>query len=279
MNRARQSLWILALAAVAVLGWQIAARWLPRPALAETNYHANRLRLETWFLDPMPSNVIAGSSISGRLLPGYFTGTVLAGIANLGLDGSGPLTALDCILIRATNGPRAAVPQRVLLEVHRLDRTVDANDRLLLAAAHDAGMTLAATIPATRASSRPSTLAYAWLKEQRPGGPVAAPQPEGDPRSVTGDEPWLMALQERVSALQRLGSEVVLLRLPVGRENPLAPAAPNLADALAGRLRIRLVDLNRLAEEPKVSLSYTDGLHLTPDSARWAARALSEAVR
>jgi hypothetical protein len=277
MNRARQSLWIVALAGIAVLAWQLVLGGLPRPALAESNYHANRLRLEAWFLDPVPSNVLAGSSISGRLLPGYFGGTPLAGAANLGLDGSGPLTALDCILLRATNG--GGIPRRVFLEIHRLDRTNDANDRLLLAAAQDAGLKLADALPAARAAARPSTLAYAWLKERKTGGAGGEPAPGGDRRTLAGNEDWLVGLEARLQALQRLGVEVVLVRLPVGRENPVDPLAPNFADAVCARLGLPLVDLNRLASAQGHKPAYTDGLHLTPDSARWAAQALGAAIR
>lgn len=273
MNRARQSLWIVALAGLAVLAWPLVLRGLPRPSLAETNYHANRLRLEAWFLDRMPSNVLAGSSISGRLLPGYFAGTTLAGIANLGLDGSGPLTALDCILLRATNG--GGTPRRVFLEIHRLDRTNDANDRLLLAAAQDAGMKLAGALPATRAAARPSTLAYAWLKERKPGGAGGEPAPGGDLRTFAGNEAWLGGLESRVRSLRQLGVEVILLRLPVGRENPVDPAAPNFADAVAAHLGLPLVDLGRTAAGQGHKPAYTDGLHLSPESARWAAQALA----
>ncbi len=279
MNRARQSVWILALAIVAVWAWQFASRWLPRPSLAETNYHANRLRLEAWFLDPVPSNVMAGSSISGRLLPGYFVGTPLAGIANLGLDGSGPLTALDCILLRATNGAAAAIPQRVFLEIHRLDRANDANDRLLLEAVHDAGMKLAGAVPATRAASRPSTLAYAWLKEKRPTRGTGEPTRVGDSRRVRGDEPWLRSIMERTTALHRLGCKVYLVRLPVGRENPTDPSAPNFADAVAKNTGLPLIDLQRSASASHAPIDYTDGLHLTPSSARWSATTLAAAIK
>lgn len=278
MNRARQTPWILVFATVAVFGWQAVSRWFPRPSLAETNYHANRLRLEAWFLDPVPSNVIAGSSISGRLLPGYFAGTPLSSMANLGLDGSGPLTALDCILLRATNGPRAGVPQRVFVEIHRLDRPSDTNDHLLLAAAHDAGMKLAGVVPATRTASRPSTLAYAWLKEKRPGGGTGEPAAGGESRTITGNEPWLAALKARTAALRQLGCEVWLIRLPVGRENPTDAALPNFADAIAQETGLKLADLFRQARAGNAPVDYTDGLHLTPASARWAANALARTV-
>lgn len=275
MTRARQALCILSLAVVAVLGWQwLTGKLLPRPALAETNFHANRLRLEAWFLDPVPSNVIAGSSISGRLLPGYFAGTSLASIANLGLDGSGPLTALDCVLSRLTNG--GPVPRRVFLEIHRLDRTNDANDRLLLESAQGFSMKLAGALPAVRAASRPSTVAYAWLKEFQTGNSGGDARAVGDDRMVEGNPEWLRQISIRISALRNLGAEVVLLRLPVGRENPRNMAAPNFADAIAGQLGIRLLDMNREVSAKRLRVHYSDGLHLTPDSARVVAKAVAE---
>jgi len=275
MSRARQSLCILSLSVLAVLGWQwIVGRLLPRPALAESNIHANRLRLEAWFLDPVPSNVLAGSSISGRLIPGYFAGTALASIANLGLDGSGPLTSLDCVLMRMTNGGPA--PRRVFVEIHRLDRTNDANDRMLLESAHGFSMRLAGVLPAMRAASRPSTVAYAWLKDRQPGGGTIEGRPLGDGRKVVGEPDWLNQARERVDRLQKLGVEVVLLRLPVGRENPVDSQASNFADEVAQRLGIALLDLNRRTAPAGSVLNYSDGLHLTADSARAMARSLAQ---
>jgi hypothetical protein len=277
MTRARQTLCILGLTALAVLGWQwFAGRFLPRPALAESNFHANRLRLEGWFLEPVPSNVLVGSSISGRLLPGHFAGTSLAGLANLGLDGSGPLTALDCVLTRITNGGPA--PRRVFVEIHRLDRTNDANDRLLLESARGFSMKLAGVLPAIRAASRPSTVAYAWLKDRQPGGAIGDGRPLGDDRKLIGEPDWLRQSRDRVDRLRALGVEVVLLRLPVGRENPVDSKAPNFADEVAGRLGISLIDLNRRTAPAGTALNYSDGLHLTADSARTVARILAQSA-
>jgi hypothetical protein len=94
-------------------------------------------------------------------------------------------------------------------------------------------------------------------------------------RTFAGNEAWLGGLESRVRSLRQLGVEVILLRLPVGRENPVDPAAPNFADAVAAHLGLPLVDLGRTAAGQGHKPAYTDGLHLTPESARWAAQALA----
>ena len=50
MNASRQILAILTLTALMCGVWTAALRVLPQPSLAETNYEANRLRVERWLL-------------------------------------------------------------------------------------------------------------------------------------------------------------------------------------------------------------------------------------
>lgn len=257
---------LAALAGVAV--WSLAHRWLPRAELAESNYQANLIRLQSWMIEAPKTNVIIGSSIAGRLLPGNFAGTSLASVANLALDGSGPELGLRLLLARSNP------PPRVFIEVHRLGKAWNANDDMLLAALRDPGFALAGAVPGLRADSRPSTLLYAWLRRRREVAPAPVARPVTNASgqllsSVVLVRPeWLDHFAGQVAELRRHGSEVTLLRLPVGRENPADPLAPNQTDALARDLGLRLLDLNREASLRGVSLSYTDGLHLSSDSAR-----------
>lgn len=269
MKRLAQTGWILLLGAALLALWGVALRVLPRAQLAETNYQANQLRLEAWLLNPVPTNVLAGTSISGRLLPSYFAGTPLASLASLGLDGASPLTALTLVQERAT------APRRVFLELHPVDRLPAANDALLLDAARGFGVRLAESLPVVRANARPSTVLYSWLKERREGGGVSVEPTGGDP-VFAPDAPWLPPLVARVNALRARGVEVVLLRLPVGRMNPPTPQTPHLGDALSAHLGLPLLDLNREAARRGIPLTYTDGLHLSPASARRMAALLAE---
>ncbi|MBN8246467.1 MAG: SGNH/GDSL hydrolase family protein [Verrucomicrobia bacterium] len=63
-------------------------------------------------------------------------------------------------------------------------------------------------------------------------------------------------------------NRVVLVRIPAGRSNPESPEASNEADVTARDFGLPLVDLLRLSRKEGLSMTYTDGLHLTPASAR-----------
>jgi len=266
MHRHRQALVIVVSALLGVGAWAFVRPWLPRAELAESNFQANLIRLQTWSMEPPRSNVVVGSSIAGRLLPSCFRGTPLDSLANLALDGSGPELGIRLLLGAGT------VPPRVFVEVHRLGKPWHANDDTLLGVVHETGFALAGHFPALRADTRPTTLLYAWLKGRRePGGearaPGAAPAP-ATARFPAADPGWEERFRGQVGELRRRGCEVVLLRLPVGRENPADPAAPGDADRLARELGVRLIDVNREAAKRGLVPAYSDGLHLAPASAR-----------
>jgi hypothetical protein len=277
MQRSRQSLWIVLLALLALGGWTLAHRWLPRAGLAETNFQANLIRLQAWMFEAPRTNAIIGSSLGGRLLVGNFAGTPLASLANLALDGSGPELGLRLVLARSNP------PPRIFIEVHRLGKPWTANDETLLATLQEPGFALAGRIPGLRADTRPTTLLYSWLKgRHEPVSPAAVlPSPSASTTATnaatnTAKATWLPRLAEQVAELRRRGCEVILLRLPVGRENPARPEAPNLADELADKLGLKLIDLNREAARRGLEMSYSDGLHLSPASARTVCRLLVE---
>ena len=276
MASPRQAGWIVLAALVGVGVWSLAYRWLPRAELAETNFQANLIRLQSWRLEAPPPNVIIGSSIAGRLLPGNFAGTPLASMANLSLDGSGPELGLRLVLARSNP------PPRVFIEFHRLGKPWNANDDTLLAALREPGFALAGAVPGLRADARPTTLLYAWLKRRQdpPPTPASHPATNAVVRSVAAGAfvrpEWFGHFAGQVAELRQRGCEVILIRMPVGRENPAAAEAANDADALAHDLGLRLVDLNREAIRRGLNLSYTDGLHLSSGSARQICSLLAE---
>lgn len=268
MTPTRQILAIFALTGLLCGVWTAALRVLPRPALAETNYEANRLRMENWMLGPPAPAALVGTSITGRIIPGYFDGTPLAGVANLGLDGASPDTGLQLVLMR-----QPVVPL-VLLDVYLIAKRPGPNDQQLLDLASGIGLKVSSLVPLTRADARPSTVLYGWLKERKGGEGSADVRARVVTAAAVADEvaamdpDWLPRVRERIRRLQGQGCRVVLTRLPAGRADPADPEAPNEADAIARELGVSLIDLFRLSRKAGIQVTYTDGLHLTPRSAR-----------
>lgn len=271
----RQILRVATLTLLLCGAWGIALRWLPRPALAETNYEANRLREERWLLGPQAPAALVGTSISGRLLPSYFEGTPLAGLANLGLDGASPDTGLRLVALRPGGTPL------VLLEVQMLAKRPGPNDRQLLDLATGFGMRVSEWVPLTRADARPSTVLYAWLKERREGGGpgVAGPPPATPTTEAAFDPDWRPRIRAALDDVRKAGARVVLVRIPAGRANPEDPEAANEADDTARDFGLPLVDLLRLSRKEGLPIRYTDGLHLTPASARVVSQLLVRSLR
>ncbi len=250
-----------------------------RAELAESNYQANLIRLQAFLFDNCPRTVIAGSSISGRLLPSYFRGTGLAPVANLGLDGSSPLFALELVL-------EAKPPPIVIIEENLLLKPEDANDASLRAATESFGFKLAKEIGIWRADIRPSSLLYSWLKSHQKKAPHStdsAEQKAPTPRSPAS--PGLASLRcrnklgEQIRALRARGSRVVLMRVPTGpqfvpKDNPSLP----LGAALAREYDLCEVDLEAECAKRGQALSFSDGVHLTPASARQVSALLGELV-
>jgi hypothetical protein len=272
MRTGSQSLKIFAVALVLCSLWTIARSRLPKPELGETNYTANRLRIERFLETPAPRSLIVGTSIAGRLLPSYFEGSNLENIVNLGLDGASPITGL-LLALEQTNAPGV-----ILLEAHRLQNPRRANDEQLLALSRGIDRHFHKSVTLTKAESRPSTVLYGWLKSNQGAG-RAQPAPKRLTNNVTEilkpiEKP--KELMDAIQALQARGSKVVLLRLPVGRENPADPKAKDDIDLSAQQLGLPLIDLYRQSLGWENPVGYSDGLHLAPESARRLAKALVE---
>lgn len=275
---------IALLALALVLGWRgVLAITGWRADFAECSYQQNLLRLETYRerirgeRGSAPPVVLAGTSITGRLLPEYFAGTPLAGVANLGLDGASPGFSLEAIL-RETH-----VPTKVLLETYLLHKEAGGNERLIAKSLASPGARLADADRLLRTESRPSALLYSALKRRRESlepGRVSAPT-----NSPFGINPPAEGSQERLTrlirALQARGCEVVLADIPIGRD---WPPGPNLGEPVASRLSaalgLRRVDCRAVLRAQRNEPHFTaDGLHLDAHSAREVARVLSELVR
>lgn len=285
---AARSGWILGLAGGLFAAWSLVLAVLPwRAHIAESNYHSNLIRLEHALFQPRPHLALVGSSITGRLLPEYFEGTTAPTIANLGLDGSGPLLGLE--LLAGQSNP----PPVVLIEANLLMVPEGPNDKTLRAAVDGFGFTLARHIPLLRADARPTSLVYSWLKRRRdaasaPPTPVTAAEAPGTttsgatPQETRLDQNTPAELahhKERIYALcrrlQQRGITLVVVRFPTQAVPVQTTFHPlDFTGDLARDLGVLRIDLGRQFQDRGQVPVYTDGIHLAPASARLAASLL-----
>ena len=293
MTRTQQTCLILTLGAVFLGGWFGVCRSLGWHArLAENNYQANLIRLETFLHQPAPPAVLVGSSMTGRLLPEYFADTSLAGVANLGLDGSIPDLGLDLVLSRKDP------PAQVLVEVNTLLVKTPGNDATLRQALGSFSFRLAGWLPFLRAEYRPSSIIYSTLKLRQDrrflppsitrapllGVPLEpVPELSEQDRQATLAEPILVRHLARLRELQVRGARVIFYQLP-GRTEALPP----LTAEWAGELHIPLIRLGREMHQRGFTPDFTHGRHPAPPGAEWhltspsaeqASRVLAEVAR
>lgn len=281
MARHRQAVKIAGLTVVLVTVFCGGLLLAPRHAeLAETNFQANLIRLQTFMFDAPPRTVLVGSSLTGRLLPSYFRGTDLAPAANLGLDGSGPVFGLELALQRPA--------QTVIIEVNTLLKPRDKNDQLIEDTLHGLNFQLARHLPFLRADARPSSMLYSFLKTRRkhsftdtPINPTPLAQATAPTQPAPSDDPATRAAKEKlqadVKALLERGSRVALVRLPMrGRSSSQNNPSYAWGDELAREFRLPLIDIEAECLKRGRVISYTDGLHLTPTSARETSVMVSE---
>jgi len=278
MGGNRQAFRIIFLALLFMTGLTILARLAPwRAELAENNFQANLIRLEAFFFDPAPRTVLIGSSITGRLIPRYFSGSALGPIANLGLDGSGPSLGLELALSRP--------PPLLIVEVNQLLKLPDENDKLLRNTLQSLGFRASREILFLRAAARPSSVLYSALKARSKREAEAAPElaekrtePHNvNPAKTANNELSLVKgkIREQLRALHGAGSHVVLCRFPAGlqavyKDHPQAL----FADELVKDLGVQQIDLASEMTKAGLFPNYTDGIHLTPASARQASKLL-----
>lgn len=298
----RQTPWILGFAIGLLALWSLALLAMPwRAHIAESNYQSNLIRLEHSLLNTSASAALVGSSITGRLLPEYFAQTPWPQIANLGLDGSGPLLGLELLAARSN------IPPSLVIEANLLMVPEGINDRTLRNAVDGFGFKLARHIPFLRAETRPTSLLYSWLKRRQElhAASPETPLPENPTQSTTPPPPTqaaagkptqqetrmdlntpeeLAAHKQRVyslcRALKARGIRVILVRFPtqyVPIQTEFHPL--DFTGDLAKDLSIPRIDLGLQFQRAGHTPTFTDGTHLAPASAQIAARQISEFAR
>lgn len=254
----------------------IAGRCMP-PFLAGNQWLRNEIAAQQYlYRKSVPSIVVTGSSLSQRLVP------VSPDVYNMGLAGS---TALLGLQIIQKSGRYPAI---ILVETNTLR---PAEDEALLHRTFDPLLEpVRRRIPSQRIQNQPVNylmypIAYMvvhWTPKRtspepqphRPSGPrtpAASPEtaetPESKPQqfAASGDASAVRLVINRLEAVERdfsiHGTKLVYFAqpLPPGRPSEYSKEQLDVLERwLSGRAQI---------PPPRTTYSYSDGYHLTPDSA------------
>jgi hypothetical protein len=240
--------------------------------LSTSNIITNCIRIGDLRAETRPSYVLAGSSMTGRLDAGAAAAAAGVPFVNLGLDGCGPVEALDFLL---ESGLR---PLTVFVEVNAAGSVAPENARAVAEAAGGKGYWVREAVPFLRYRERPVDLVYSRLHSrvksgEDGGGAVELPAMEVAVADG-GHDPIAAALLERVVRIRMLGARVILVMLPdQGREREREYRIARQVSASAG---IPLLDLKPALDR---QLVYTDSVHLAAESGARLAAALGTLVR
>lgn len=242
----------------------------------ESNFFSSVARIQTG-QKGQPGILLLGSSLTGRL-PDRSAG--FPGVANLGIDGG---SAADTL--RAIDKGIIAVPPRLIVEGNTLHRAVGQKPGEVARAMESRWFAVGREIPNLGATARPSAFLYSWLMERKhggggPGGAEGLPL-AGRPRVPDrAESPALEPAEEELAAelsgiLARLaakGCRITMVLLPPGADAD-SPKR-RIPMAIACRTGLPWWDLTEGL--PDGTVSYTDGVHLSPASASATMTSLLE---
>lgn len=263
--------------AAGLLGLHVLCISLPgrEAKLASSNLMTNLSRLEALPRITKDTVVLAGSSISGRLLEEYFN-TSNHPVHNLGLDGCGSLEALHTLLTAPVR------PAAVLIELNTFKPGFEKTYQQVIDAYSPRRERASHLLPFLRTRERPLDLLYDFTRSlkaesgQGPGGHlewndairvVFAPLIGPPPPPTEEETAYLESARSVLTTLRQSGCKLAFVLIADSLfYNPWHD--PNIARALelGSTLDIPVLDLRKATSVE--SLTWTDGIHLTTGSAR-----------
>jgi hypothetical protein len=267
------------LVALVLLGVHTLVISLPHKhaVLASSNLMTNLIRMDAREEITAESSVLAGSSITGRLLGEYFSATTET-VANVGLDGCGSMEAAQAVV------ESGKFPAKMIIEINTLkpgfadnfQKVSDAQSRLRQVLQH--------TLPFMATKERPVDVAYYALhewKDQATGSneliawsnDAILPTDTTAPEPATDDAKGLPAYLENChSILTTLHQHGVKLAFALYPADATLPAKDRFefhiatAITLGKQHAIPVLDLRKCGRHEQ--LRFTDGVHLSAPSAR-----------
>lgn len=233
---------------------------------SESNFFSSVARIQTGIRD-QPDIMLLGSSITGRL-PDRSQG--FPGVANLGCDGS---NAIDTL--RAMDRGQLPCAPLVIIEGNTLYRSVGGSRSEIATAIGSPWFRIGCHLPNLSATSRPAAFLYSHLLSNRIGhggaaqasSLVASNTPSiaaFQSPSVSQQEAALIAeVSGMIDRLGKKGTRFLVTILPPGGDSQSAHV--RLPKALALEANVPFWDLSTAVADG--SIRFTDGVHMTPQSA------------
>ncbi len=234
----------------------------------ESNYYSTLSRFQG-AIAPGAEIALSGSSISGRL-PGREFGN--PDVANLGSDGGSPLDGLTLLSEGVVGRPKWLV-----VEINTAFNSLGFADTPAVEGSRGPCFKIGGKVPLLGASSRPTGMLYGYLLGRRWKG-VAEPFALKEVPSPLPPSPLQQAQltdlqKERIQLLtdcilkaRQNGVRVLLARYPAG---PMKQRQIDEIQTVAARIHektgVPFLDLE--SQIPRAQLTFTDSVHLGPESA------------
>ncbi len=249
--------------------------WLPVATFAESNLTNNEVRLQKLFRNRDAGLVVLGSSLAGRLPEAAFPAEWKA--VNLGLDGGN--SAFGAGLLLKWN----VEPGMVVVEGNSIAKERSGNDPILEERIRSLTFHWSTWMAPWRAERRPFSAFYSWLKTRKDEATAGSGGTNAEAglsaavmKTQPGDQELLNGriLPERLQALRDQGAEVLIVMAPDGGAD--RSEEYRVASAVSARTGIPVLDVK--GEFDETIFRYTDGLHLSPPSARRVVQLIEEAL-
>ncbi len=234
----------------------------------ESNYYSTLSRFQG-AIAPGAEIALSGSSISGRL-PGREFGN--PEVANLGSDGGSPLDGLTLLSEGVVGRPKWLV-----VEINTVFNSLGFAETPAVEGSRGPGFKIGGKVPLLGASSRPTGMLYGYLLGRRWKGvaePFALkevpsplpPPPLAEAQLSVLQKERIRLLIEGILKARRNGVRVLLARYPAG---PMKQRQIDEIQTVAARIH-EVTDapfLDLESQIPRTQLTFTDSVHLGPESA------------
>jgi len=237
-----------------------------RARISESNLQTNLIRLHHYLTSSnQPKIVLVGSSMGGRLDSKYFSKEGLH-VANLGLDGSRPMYSLDLLL----HGEK--LPKTILIEGNTIFWDYTGNDASISKAIISPTFKIGKWFPLLSPDARFSSIIFSTLKDLKEGkgkGMLVEYKEVGTgsplPRPKLFDES-----ADLIRKLKEKGVSLLMVIIPSGTRE----SDPTAIRSLASEIGIPLLEIRNFLPDHGNGLRYSDGMHLSDESAKEVVHAL-----